>query len=132
MNEDLGNPIDRHPMRCSNLINAELCLDECGPLRGFLQLVGCRHLDGLKERSIHWAVLGVHRMDPLYDLLRLRRCFQVISNMDAPYHEHFPLCFDLASDLSYQTSVARIDLARLQRATEGAGQSTTGGCHDIV
>jgi hypothetical protein len=74
----------------------------------------------------------VYAIDSLHNFLRLRRCLEAIHDMDASYHKHFALGFDLASDFSRQTPIARIDLARFQRAPEGSGQSASGGRHDIV
>ena len=56
----------------------------------------------------------------------------VVDDVDAPYHKHTIFGLYLAPDFSRQMFIARIDLARLQRAPEGADQSTAGGGHNIV
>lgn len=74
----------------------------------------------------------MYTVDSLYCLARLCWRSKVIDNMDAAYHKDFVLCLDLASYISIQIPVARIDLARLQRASKRAGQSAAGSSHDII
>jgi hypothetical protein len=47
-------------------------------------------------------------------------------------HEHAVLDLDLAGCLADQPSLARVDLAGFQRASEGAGQSAGCGGDDVV
>jgi hypothetical protein len=51
---------------------------------------------------------------------------QVVGNMDAFHHQDSPLQFHLANRFRGQPALAGGDPARLQRATQGASQST--GC----
>jgi hypothetical protein len=74
----------------------------------------------------------VHGVHPLHRLaLRFRR-LQRVRHMNAAQDEHALLELHLAHRLGGQPAIARIDLARLQRAPEGAGQSATGSRHDVV
>ena len=57
---------------------------------------------------------------------------EVINHMNATNYEDVTFCLNFTSNLSRQTFVARIDLTRLQRAPEGAGQSTGSRGDDIV
>jgi hypothetical protein len=41
------------------------------------------------------------------------------SQVDASYYEHAFLCFHLARHFSHELPVARIDVTRIQRASEG-------------
>jgi hypothetical protein len=52
--------------------------------------------------------------------------------VDALEDEDALLNFDFAVGLAYQTSIRRIHLAGLQRASEGARQSAGGGRDDVV
>ena len=71
----------------------------------------------------------VHPFDGLTDALgRLKR----VGGVDAAYHEHTVLGFNFAADLCDQPAVAGVDLTRLQRASEGAEQSATGGGDQVV
>ena len=59
----------------------------------------------------------VHALDS-----RARRfwCVERIHHVDAPQHEHLLLEFYFANGFASEPSVAGTDLARLQRAPEGA------------
>jgi hypothetical protein len=46
--------------------------------------------------------------------------------VDAPYYQHAFLCFHFAGYFSHELSVARINVTRIQRASERAKHST--GC----
>jgi hypothetical protein len=46
------------------------------------------------------------------------------SQVDATYYEHAFFCFHLASHFSHELPVARINVTRIQRASEGAQHST--------
>jgi hypothetical protein len=52
--------------------------------------------------------------------------------VDPLHDENTVLVFDLARGLADQSSVARIDVTRLQRAPEGAGESAGRGGDEIV
>jgi len=74
-------------------------------------------------------------MHPVHALHRgpvlLRRGDQV-RNVDAPDDQHAVLFADLSPYVRPQPAVTGVDPARLQRASEGSGQSGTGGRHDVV
>ena len=71
----------------------------------------------------------VHPFDRLANLFgRPKR----VGGVNAPYHQHAVLGFNLAANLGDQPAVAGVDLTRLQRASEGAEQSATGGGNQIV
>jgi hypothetical protein len=63
--------------------------------------------------------------------LVLRAAAKRVADSDAFDHEHFVLEVDLAFSLGRESPLARVDPARLQRATEGADEST-GGRGDYV
>jgi hypothetical protein len=62
----------------------------------------------------------------------LGRGGEVIGDVDAADDQDIVLELDLARDLGGEAAVAGVDLARLQRASEGAGQSAAGGGHHVV
>jgi len=62
----------------------------------------------------------MHLVDTLDCLPRGARCIEGIHNVDAPQHEHAILELYLTNGLTGETAVAGTDLARLQRAPEGA------------
>jgi len=79
------------------------------------------------------AAAGVKAVRALGGLsLVLRAAGQLISNANAFDHQHLVLDFHVAFSLAHEPAVAGVDPARLQRATQGAGQSTGSGCHDII
>ena len=55
-----------------------------------------------------------------------------IHDVDPLQHQHAAVCFDLATHLRHQLAVARIDVTRLQRASEGAQQSTASRCDHVI
>jgi hypothetical protein len=74
----------------------------------------------------------VDLVDALYDGPRFFWRDQAHLNMDAPDYQHTVLSLNLASNLSCQTPVAGIDVARFQRASEGTEHSTRSGRDDII
>jgi hypothetical protein len=52
--------------------------------------------------------------------------------MNPPHDQDIVLFLDFANRLRDEATFPRSNLARLQRAPEGAGQSTGGGGHEIV
>jgi hypothetical protein len=52
--------------------------------------------------------------------------------MDAPDYQHTVFSLNLTSNLSCQTPVAGIDLARFQRTSKGTKHSTRSGHNDII
>jgi hypothetical protein len=74
-------------------------------------------------------------MDPMHTLdglSSLSRCNQMIGDVNSLNDQYVVLCLDLSSNLPRQSFVACIDLARFQRASEGADQSAAGGRHYVI
>src|SRR5579859_4550947 len=65
-------------------------------------------------------------------LLFFRATPQRVANRDPLDHQDLLILVDLALGLRGEPALARIDPARLQRATQRAGQSTGGGGHHVV
>ncbi len=74
----------------------------------------------------------MYPMHTLDGFSRFRRCRQVIEDVNAPDHQHVIFRLDLASYFRRQVFIARIYFTRLQRAPEGADQSTSGSGDDII
>ncbi len=55
-----------------------------------------------------------------------------VAHGDPLDHEHTVAIEDLALGLDFQVLLLDLDLARLQRTREGAGQSAARGGHDVV
>src|SRR5712692_7983618 len=85
------------------------------------------NLDRALERAIERTVVGEHRMHALSGLALIGRGFQDKANMDPFDHQDVPLRLHLALHLTDQSLVIGWNLARLQRASKGADQSTSGG-----
>jgi hypothetical protein len=77
----------------------------------------------------------MHRVD-LVDALYNRPGFfwrdQAHLDMDTPDYQHTVLSLNLTSNLSCQSPVAGIDVARFQRTSKGTKHSTRGGRDDII
>lgn len=58
--------------------------------------------------------------------------FQLERGMDAADDEDVILGFDFADGVGNQTRVRCINVTRLQRASEGASESTGGSCDDVI
>jgi len=74
----------------------------------------------------------VDLVDALYDGPRFFRRDQAHLDMDAPDDQHTVLSLNLTSNLSCQTPVAGIDVARFQRTSKGPKHSTRSGRDDII
>jgi len=57
---------------------------------------------------------------------------QRVADVNPLDHEHLVLEVDLAFGLGRKPTLARVDPARLQRATQGAGESTGGRGDDVI
>lgn len=69
-------------------------------------------------------MVGVERKDPIDGLtLFVGNAAQRIRHMDPSDHQDLAVLFDLAYDRSDECPTACIDVTRLQRASEGTGQS---------
>jgi len=88
-----------------------------------LECGGDRHT--VAERPRHRAAVGVEAVDPLRHLAMFRRDTQMIGHVNAPHHQHPTFGLDLSHRLRRQIAFASWDLARLQRAPEGAGTSAS-------
>ncbi len=75
-------------------------------------------------------VVRERSLDPL--LVRIRSDAESVANVDAFDHQHAVLEFDLAGRVALESAFASRDVTRLQRASEGAGQSAGGGGDDVV
>jgi hypothetical protein len=77
----------------------------------------------------------MHRVDLVDTLDDGPRFFwreQAHLDMDAPDYQHTVLSFNLAANLSRQSPVAGIDVARFQRTSKGPKHSTRSGRDDII
>lgn len=77
-------------------------------------------------------MLPVHVVYPLHGVVRLRRGLQLVGGVNALDHDDAVLVFDLAVDLAGELAAGCVDLARFQRASEGAEESAAGGGDDVV
>ncbi len=75
---------------------------------------------------------AVHLVNALDGLAMIARGAQLVRHADSLEHQDAVVQFHLADDLAGQTSLARIDMTRLQRASEGAEQSATRGGDHVV
>jgi hypothetical protein len=71
-------------------------------------------------------------MHPLHGLAALFRRHQPHGHVDAAYYEHAFLRFHLAGYFPHELPVARIDVTRFQRASEGAEHSTGSRSDHVV
>jgi hypothetical protein len=77
----------------------------------------------------------MHRVDlvnALYDGPRFFWRDQAHLDMDAPDYQHTVLRLNLTGNLSCQSPVAGIDVARFQRTSKGTKHSTRSGRDDII
>src|ERR1700747_1612549 len=74
----------------------------------------------------------VDLMDPLHDGPRFLWRDQAHLHMDAPDYQHTVLSLNLTANLSCQTPVAGIYVARFQRTSKGTKHSTRSGRDDII
>jgi hypothetical protein len=110
--------VDEHPdtqlLSRSDRLRRQIFQLECG---------GDRHT--VADRPRHRAAVGVEAVDPLRHLAMFRRDTQMIGHVNAPHHQHPTFGLDLSRRLRRQIAFASWDLARRQRAPEGAGQSAS-------
>lgn len=90
------------------------------------------HLDGALEASGDRAEPGVEAVHALNLIAAVVRNGEPIVNGDALDDEHLFLEHHLADRLDLVALRIDIDVARFQRAGEGAGQSAASGRHDVV
>ena len=84
------------------------------------------------QRAIERASHGVKAVHAFHGFKGLFWRHEPHSQVDAPYYEHTFLCFHLASHFPYELPAARIDVTRIQRASEGAEHSTGGRGDQVV
>jgi hypothetical protein len=84
------------------------------------------------EGSIQWTMHRVDRVDALDDGPRFFWRDQSHLDMDAPDYQHTVFSLNLTSNLSCQSPVAGIDVARFQRTSKGPKHSTRSGRDDII
>src|SRR5260370_2281310 len=85
----------------------------------------CADIDAAANALGDRAAAGMERMRSLRRLaLVLRAAGEVIANMDALDHQHLVLHDHDTLGIGGQLSLARVDPARLQRASKGAREST--------
>jgi len=106
----------------------------CGSLsrRWLNQRTRRRKVQGSVEGSIQWTMHRVDLVDALYDGPRFFWRDQAHLDMDAPDYQHTVLSLNLAGNLSCQSSVAGIDVARFQRTSKGTKHSTRSRRDDII
>ena len=129
-----------HRYWCVMLEGAGHCIGEDGARQTSSPRAGARsdqfelgaHLDTALEAAgdrTEARVEPVHALDLLAPVLRNG---EPVVNGDAPDHEHRVLEHHLADRLDLVALRIDIDVTRLQRAGEGAGQSAAGGRHHVV
>jgi hypothetical protein len=91
-----------------------------------------RKVQGSVEGSIQWTMHRVDLVDALDDGPRFFRRDQTHLDMDSPDDQHTVLSLNLTSDLSCQSPVTGIDVARFQRTSKGTKHSTRSGRDDII
>jgi hypothetical protein len=90
-------------------------------------------VDGVADAACHRAVLGVQPVGPLnLGAVGALVEAQLVADVDAFDDQDAAVEFDLAFSVGSETTVSGGDVARLERAPEGADQSTRGGGHDVV
>jgi hypothetical protein len=74
----------------------------------------------------------VESVDALRYLPLLRQQAQMVYHVNAPYHQHALLLLDLANYIGRQPALSCRNPARLQRAAQGTGESTSRRGDQIV
>ena len=82
--------------------------------------------------AIEWAAHGVEAVHAFYGSAVLFSRRQPHGHVDAAYDEHTFLRLYLAGHFPNELPVARIDVTRLQRASEGAEHSTSSRSNHVV
>ena len=75
---------------------------------------------------------GVQFVRALGGLVLLRIQFEGVFHMYSLDHENLFVQLDFTDGFGCQPAFAGGDIARLQRASEGAGQSTRGCCYEVI
>jgi hypothetical protein len=77
-------------------------------------------------------VQGVYPVDSFDLVVRFHWRSQTIGDVNAPDDQYVVFRLDLSCYFRCQSSVARVNLARLQRAPESTSQSTGGSSDDVI
>lgn len=85
-------------------------------------------LDGARHR----AVFGVEAMHAFRRSLLVSFSPEVVADVNASDHHHVTVLLNLAHCVRRQPAFTCRNPARLQRATQGARQSTCGGSNQVV
>ena len=89
-------------------------------------------INGALDRARHGAMLRVHAVHALNGFaLRFGRP-QPVMRVNTPDDQHSAVHFNFPRDFRSQFAVAGVNLARFQRASKSAGQSSTRRGHHIV
>lgn len=96
------------------------------------EFVTRRDDDSVPYRSCNRTPLGVERVHPFNGVVIGSFGSKPVMGMNPLDDENPVLEFDLTGDLGDEASMRSVDSTRLQRAPEGAGESPTGGRHDVV
>jgi len=102
-----------------------------GKVNSFQQEIG-RDLDRFFQGSVDGAIAGVPKMHPLdgFPIFGVR--LNPVADVDPPDDQNFVLSLNLPSDFRGKPAIAGVDPARLQRASQGAGQSAACGGNHVV
>lgn len=84
------------------------------------------------NRARHGAKSGVVLVCALGGLVLTRIQFEGVFHMYSLDHENLFVQLDFTDGFGCQPAFAGGDIARLQRASEGAGQSTRGRCYEVI
>jgi hypothetical protein len=134
----------RRIIRCSGSRSARTRRVQPGHRRPFAERWMCHALGPLDELKLGGDVdcalevacdraePSVERVHPLSFLSAFLRDREPVAHMDAFDEQHAVLCLDLANRLDLITLGIDLDLTRLQRAGEGARQSTASSGHNVV
>lgn len=74
----------------------------------------------------------MNAMNPLDGSALLFGSTQMIPDEDAPDNQYVSVQLYFPGNVSRKLSIARINFARFQRASERPGQSATGRCNDVI
>lgn len=77
-------------------------------------------------------MIRMHLMDSLDRLAHLFQSPELVMHGDSADDQHAALQFNFTHSLRGQLAIRCINLARLQRAPKGTGESARGGCDDVI
>jgi hypothetical protein len=84
------------------------------------------------EATKNGAFVRKNTVDPFHDFPDTFRRSKLECDVNSPDHEHPIFIFDLAADIGREPAIARVNLARFQRATEGSKHSATRSGNDVI